>query len=492
MSIKKNFIYNITYQILLMIAPLITTPYISRVIGPEGIGIQSYTLSIANYFVLFTMLGINNHGNRSIAMAKNSKKELSKVFWGIYYFQLFTGLIMSLIYIIYIIFFVKEYKMFFIIQGIYIISATVDINWLFFGLEEFKLTVIRNMIIKIASILSIFFIVKSNKDLYKYCLILALANLFSQLYLWKFIKGKIDFLNIKLKNIKIHIKPILILFIPVIAISMYKIMDKIMLGNMSNIIQVGFYENSEKIINIPMGIVMALATVMLPRMSNLQSNGDIEKSKEYINMSMEFVMLIAYGSMFGLIGISSIFVPIFLGNEFINCIEVVSVLSVTILFLAWANVIRTQFLIPNKRDKVYIISTILGALINLVINFIFIKKLGAIGAAIGTIFAEATVAVYQSFKVKNELNICMFFKNTIFYIIPGIIMLIVIKIIGYLGGKSLITGIFQVIIGGFFYFLICYIYMVRKKNAIGLYMKNKIDKIIGEKLINGGKRWIRK
>lgn len=475
MSVKKNFIYNIFYQILVIIIPLITTPYIARVIGAEGVGIQSYTYSIANYFVLFAMLGVNNHGNRSIAMVRDDKEKLSKTFWSIYSLQAIMAIVMIVIYIGYTMSFVRENKIIACIQLIYIISALLDINWFFFGMEQFKITVTRNTIIKLLTMLSIFIFVKDKNDLYLYSLILALGILLSQSILWLYIKKYISFVKVKKEDIIKQIKPNLILFIPVIAISLYKIMDKIMLGSMSNMVQVGFYENSEKIINIPLGIITALGTVMLPKMSNLQAKGLEEESKKYIDLSIQFAMLLAIGSAFGLIGVGPKLIPIFLGSEFISCISIVSLLSVTILFLAWANVIRTQFLIPRKFDKVYITSTILGAIVNLVVNLLLIRKLGAIGAAIGTIFAEGTVAIYQTVNVRKYLNIKNYFKKSIIYIIPGTIMCIVIRYIGnILNYNDVFVGGIQVISGGSIYLLLSLIFMLVSKNEIAI---DAVDKI---------------
>ena len=166
MSIKRNFIYNLSYQFLTMIIPLIITPYISRIIGPEGVGVQSYTVSIVNYFILFIMLGINNYGNRSIAMVRENKEKLSKTFIGIYSVQLFMSLIVIIAYSIYIYYFCDNYRTLFFIQFIYILASMFDINWFFFGLEKFKLTVIRNMIIKILSVMCIFLFVKNSSDIY--------------------------------------------------------------------------------------------------------------------------------------------------------------------------------------------------------------------------------------------------------------------------------------------------------------------------------------
>ncbi|MFQ7823131.1 oligosaccharide flippase family protein [Clostridium sp.] len=473
MSIKKNFIYNFSYQILTMILPLITTPYIARVIGPEGVGVQSYTLSIANYFVLFAMLGINNHGNRSIAMVRGNKEKLNKTFISIYFVQFTMSILMILIYLIYIIFIAKENKVIFIIQAIYIISALLDINWFFFGMEQFKLTVVRNIVIKLASVVSIFIFVRNSNDLYLYSLILALGTLISQCILWKYLNKYISFVKVSKEEILVQVKPILILFIPVIAVSIYKIMDKIMLGSMSSMTQVGFFENSEKIMNIPLGVITALGTVMLPKMSNLYAIGNEKEGNKYIGLSLEFVMFISVGAMFGLIGVSPILIPIFLGDKFIECINIVSIMSITIVFLAWANVVRTQYLIPKKKDKIYIISTIIGAIINLLMNLLLIKKYGAVGATIGTIFAESSVCIYQSIMVRKELNMSLYLKKVLFYMAPGIIMCVVIRILGNTLGVSILTGSIQIIVGGTIYVVLSLIYMILIKNEI---MINTIKK----------------
>lgn len=473
MSVKKNFMYNLSYQILTMIIPLIMTPYISRVIGAEGVGIQSYTYSIVNYFVLFAMLGINNHGNRSIAMVRNDKKKLNTTFTSIYLIQAIMSISMIILYIIYIVFLAKNYKIIFIIQLIYIIGALFDINWFFFGMEQFKITVIRNTVIKLISVLSIFIFVKDSNDLYLYSLILALGVLISQLILWRFTNKYVKFTKVKLCEITQHIKPILILFIPAISVSIYKIMDKIMLGSMSTVTQVGFFENSEKIISIPLGIITALGTVMLPKMSNLLSNGKDSEAKKYIYLSLRFTMFISVGAMFGLIGVAENIVPIFLGKEFKECINIVSLLSITLLFIAWANVIRTQLLIPKKKDKIYIKSTFLGAIVNIMINILLITKLGAIGAAIGTIFAESTVCIYQTLMIRKELDIKTYLNNNIGFMVLGIFMFLVIRLIGHMLGYSLLTGVIQIVIGGSVYCITSVIYMIIVKDELIINIINK-------------------
>ena len=450
---KRNFIYNLIYQMLILVIPLVTAPYLARVVGAKGVGIYSYTYSIVYYFMLLTLLGVNNYGNRSIAKARDNKEKLSKTFWSIYLLQLFMGIIMLISYGGYILLFDNKYKLFALIEGLFIISAMLDINWFFFGMEEFKKTITRNTFIKVGNVILIFLLVKSTNDLWKYTLIMAGMTLLSQLIMWGFLRKKIKFTKVSLKDIKAHIKPNLILFIPVIAISLYKMMDKIMLGSMSNVTEVGFYENAEKIIGIPMTLITALGTVMLPRMSNIISKGEDNKVKEYISKSIKFVMFMSLAMCCGLIGIGREFAPIYFGESFTKTGILIIMLAGTLPFLSFANVLRTQYLIPKEKDKIYIISVSLGAITNLVMNFIFIPRFQSIGACIGTLSAEGIVMMYQAFAIRKELSIGKYVKSIIPFIIKSIIMLGCIIGIDYLKldlNPYIDLGL-KVIVGGFVY-----------------------------------------
>ena len=436
-SLQKNFLYNVLYQILLVILPLITAPYISRTLGATAVGVYSYTYSVAYYFLLIAMLGIGNHGNRSIAAVRDDRKKLNKTFSSIYSLQVITFSIAILAYAIYLVLFVKDNRLIVLLQLIYVTSGLFDIGWLFFGLEQFKLTVARNTLIKISTVVLMFVFVHKPSDLWKYTLIMSAGTLFSQAYLWLYVKKYVSFEKCSVKEITSNIKPVLILFIPVLAYSIYKVMDKIMLGNMSSYDQVGFYNNAEKIINIPMGIITALGTVMLPRMSNIVANGDKKRVDDYIRISAKLVTLLSSAIAFGLMGVSSVLAPVFFGDEFIACGEIIRLLSVTVFFIAWANVIRTQYLIPNKRDSIYLTSTMVGAILNLIINWMLIPKYQANGAAFGTIVAEFSVMLVQMVAVKNELPMRKYIMSYYPILIIGLIMAVLVSGgMGYIGSHT--------------------------------------------------------
>lgn len=428
-NIKINIIYNFAYQILTIILPLITTPYISRVLGPEKLGEYSYSYSIAYYFVMFTLLGINNYGSRAIATIKDDKEILIEYFNEIYFMQLIIGVFSTALYIFYCIFFSNNIISWILI--LYVISAVLDVNWFFFGMELFKVTVIRNTIIKIGTTILIFLFIKKQKDIYLYALILVTGILISQAILWTFLKKYVKFKKVNIKNIIKHFKPNLILFIPVLAVSLYKVMDKIMLGVLTTKVEVGLYESSERIIQVPMALVQSLGVVMLPKMSNLFVRSDEKEFEKYFYNSIIFVMIISSSLCFGIMGVARYFVPLYYGNGYEKCVDLFKILLPSCIFLAFANVIRTQYLIPRKKNKIYIKSVIFGAIVNLGINTILIPKFASIGAAIGTLIAEIVVCFYQSFMIRKEIKIREYIVKSIFYIIPAIIMYRIILNIEY-------------------------------------------------------------
>lgn len=457
-SIKTNFIYNTAYQVLAILIPLITTPYLSRVLGAEHIGIFSYSFSIVYYFGLFAMLGVNNYGNRSIARIKDNEDLRSKVFWSIYVFQIITSMVMSIIYAIYVII-IAEDKLIGWIMILYVISCGLDINWFFFGMEEFKLTTIRNTFVKLFTIVGIFCLVKKPSDVYLYALIYVLSQLLSQIILWVSLKKYIKKCELTIYDITQHIKPNLILFLPVLAISLYKIMDKIMLGAMTSKVEVGYFESSERVTQVPVALINSLGTVMLPRISNLIANNDYKKSEKYLGESLIFAVFLTSSMGFGIMAVSKEFVPVFYGAGFEKCIWIFQVLLPSCFFLAFANVIRTQYLIPNKMDKEYTISIFIGAIVNFIINLSLIPFAGSVGAGIGTFCAEASVCIVQCIFVRQKIVLKSYMKKIIPFFISGLIMYLVLFNIAIPTTVTIIALSIKIVLGILLYTGIMTIYI---------------------------------
>ena len=463
-SVQKNFLYNLAYQILAIILPLITAPYLARTLGAENIGIYSYTFSIANYFVLFGLLGINNYGVRLIAKHQNNRIEISRNFWSLYFFHLIVSIFSLFCYILYVILFDNTYFIISLCQVIFILSSVIDISWFFFGLEKFKVTVIRNTIIRLLTLWMILLFVKSSNDLLIYTLIMAFSTFFSQLVLWTFIKKEIDFYKPTVKEIFSHFYPNLMLFIPVIAVSFYNIMDKIILGQMDSMFSVGLYENSEKIINIPNGVIIAFGNVMLPRMSFMVENKQFEKIRNTVSKSIEFNMFVGSALAFGVAGIAPVFAPFFLGEEFRITGEVIPLLSIIIIIKAWANVIRNLLLLPFNRDKELTISLIVGAIINVIINIMLIPELGIFGAVYGTIFAELFVCLTQVYYVRSQIKFSEIISKSYIYLISGGVMFFIVRGIPTFINGNLLKLFAQILIGALSYLFIVFILYPNKKD----------------------------
>lgn len=426
MSIKSNYIFNTANRIVKILVAIVTVPYVSRVLGSSNIGIYSYTYTIASYFALFIMLGLDNYGNREIAKSKKDAKLLSVVFSEIYYMQLAIGIIVFVAFSVFAFTNSGEYATYLEIQCVYLFSVLIDINWALYGLEEFKFTSIRNCIINVIGLVLIIVLVRDTDSLVIYTVLLSALAIFNNVTGWLCLKRRIRLVKCSVRGIVRHVRPNLVLFIPVLAVSIYKMMDKIMMGGMCSIDQVGFYESAEKVIQIPTLLVSSLGTVMLPRMTSLYSDGNEAEANRYIVKSIDAAMIVASSLCFGIMGVSREFVPLFYGDGFELCADLYLILLPCCLFLSFSNVIRTQYLIPKGKDKLFVVSVSSGAIINLISNLILIPKLGAIGAAYGTLIAEASVCIIQSYGIRKELPLSMYVIHAIPFIVLGLVMFIVL------------------------------------------------------------------
>lgn len=425
MQIIRNYLYNAIYQLFILIVPLITTPYLSRVLGPSGVGINSYTNSIIQYFILFGSVGIDLYGNRKIAFVRNDKAKMSKTFYELFILRILTICLAYLVFIIFLIF-IGKYRVYYLIQSISIIAAAFDISWFFMGVENFGITVLRNFVVKVITLVSIFLFVKSYNNLNIYILIISLSILFGNLTLFPSLHKYLEQIEFrKLRPLK-HLKQSLILFVPQVAIQIYWVLNKTMLGILDSVKSAGFFDQSDKIVKIVLAIVTATGTVMLPHVANAFARGEYHKTKEYLYISFSFVSAIAIPMMFGLIAITSKFVPLFLTSQFSNVTPVLMIESIVIILIAWSNVIGTQYLLPTNQNKPYTISVIIGAIVNLVLNVPLIIYLGTVGASIATVFSEISVTLYQLFAIRHQVSFNKMFFEFSKYLISGLVMFLIV------------------------------------------------------------------
>lgn len=448
MSIVKNFLYNVSYQLLTLLLPLITVPYVSKILGASGIGDYAFTYANTQYFVLFGMVGITLYGNREIAYVRDNPKKLKETFFSIYTLQLMTTTISLLLFSVFFIYLNhNEYRLLYVVQGITILAALFDISWLFMGLEQFKKTVMRNTLVKLVSLISIFIFVKQPTDIIIYTAILSLSNLIGNLTFWAYIPKIFTLKNIKVSKISVHLKASLALFIPQIAIQIYVLLDRTLLGVLSNTVEVGYYENSQKIVKIILTLATAIGTVMMPKIANTVASGDLDRVKYYIRNSFFFVSALSFPLMFGLMGIASQLSPWFFTDQFEGIDTLLIISSSIILAISWSNVIGTQLLIPLNKIKEFTVSVTTGAIINLILNLMILKYLGAVGACISTIIAEFTVTGVQLYFVRGFINIKQLISSSLIFLLPSILMYLLVSYIGGIMEATIVTNLVQVICG---------------------------------------------
>lgn len=456
-SITKNYIYNLIYQILTLVLPLITTPYLSRVLGATPIGIYGYTYSIVSYFILFGALGVYLYGQREIAYVSEDKEKRKKYFWEIISCRFITMLIAMIIYYI---FFMRtgEYKVYYRIWFLELIATALDISWFFQGLEEFKKTVIRNVIVRLVSVGLIFILVKTPEDLIKYITIYAIADTVGNVSLWfylpKYFKG------VKIGKVRVfaHLPAMIMLFIPQIANQVYNLLDKTMIGRIiTDKSEVGFYEQGQKIIRVLLTLVTSLGIVMMPRMANIFASGDKEKIVDYMKKTFKFVFFLAFPIVFGLISVSESFVPIFFGEGFEKVAILINVISPTIILTGMANVIGTQYLLPTKKQKEYTITLTIGLIINFILNYILINLYNSVGASIATVASELVVVIAQMYVIRKEIKPMEIIKLSYTYIFAGLIMLCVTLPLKYVLGVGARAIVVQVITGVLVYIFVLWI-----------------------------------
>ena len=449
-TIRMNYLYNVIYQIANILVPIITTPYLTRVLHARGMGRFAFYYSVSNYFCIFIKLGLLNYGNRTIAMVKDDKKALSNNFWAIYSFQLFMGLLVLSIYFLYCLLVAKDRRLAWVFS-LMVLSAIIELDWLLYGLEKFKLASIRDAIVKVITAAGIMIFVKNAEDIWKYALIYALGVTLCQVITLPKAMKYVGFVRVSKKEIISHIRPNLLLFLPTIAISIYKTMDKIMLGKLSTDVELGYYHSCEGVIQVPLALITALGTIMLPRMSNMIVDKARKDEVDSLFMkSIEFAVFVTTSICFGIMAVAKEFVPLFYGKGFEKCISIFYIILPSCIFVAFANVLRTQYLLPRKRDSVYVVSLFLGALINLIVNMLLIPRMGSLGAAIGTLATEIIVCLLQARVVYKETNLSKHLIDTIPYFLSGIVMFTVIVNIK---NKASILWLFSKIFLGFIIYI---------------------------------------
>lgn len=468
-SITKNYLYNLTYQILILILPLVTTPYLARVLGAKGTGIYSYTYTIVNYFVLFGSLGVSLYGQREIAYAQAKKQKRKKVFIELVTFRFLT---ISIATVIYYIRFMRtgEYSQYYRILLFEILAGAFDISWFFQGMEEFKKTVTRNILVRTISVALIFIMVKKEEDLVTYMYIYSLADFIGNLTLWFYLPKYFRGVPVKNINILHQVGPIILLFIPQITSKLYNMLDTTMLGKMiADKTETGYYEQSQKVIRLLLTVVTSLGTVMIPRMANMFANGEKKQINYYMKRSFSFVFMLSFPMMFGVISIAKAFTPVFFGEGYDKVAILMSIMSPIVLLMGVANVLGNQYLLPTGRQKEYTISVGVGVVVNFILNYIGISLWNSIGACIASVISQIVVDYMQFRNLKNEIKFTTVVKLSYKYLFASIIMFVACSLTKIFVSTGIASIVLQLVVGVIVYGFILirlkdeYLYMLLRK-----------------------------
>lgn len=404
LSLKTNFIFNLIIQIITYIIPLITAPYLSRVLSPEGIGQNSFVNSICSYFTMVIAFGFLTYGTKTISENKDKKQDYSNVFWNVFFSRGFLFILCFLVY------FLMAYlwgfgstvdKNIFLIYSLVLVNAFLTIDYLFQGLENFRILSIINIVCNIFAAACYFLFVKTSSDLFIYVTIFVAKSLIISLISWMFALKRIS----KPIANEIHIfrtlKNNFFYFLPTVAISVYTVLDCTMLGYLASDAQVGYYEQAYKIVSLVTGLMNAISPVMLSRVSSLIKEGKEKEAEEKTIKMAEVYFLLGFPALFGLYSISKYFIPAFFGMDYVPSINVIYWLIPLVMILPISNQIGNVYYVV--RDKIGMTTWffLAGALLNFGLNFLAISRLGAMGAAITSLAAEtliSTLFIIFSFK----------------------------------------------------------------------------------------------
>lgn len=432
-SIKKNFIYNIIYQLFMLIAPLIVTPYVSRILGAEGIGLYSYANSIVSYFLLVAVLGTATYGQRAVSYVQDDKESRSRAFWEVFILRTLTSFVTLAAYLLFA-FFTAGSGQFtiYLILALNILNTVFDITWFMQGMEEFGKISTRSIIFRLLSIISVFIFVKSPDDLWLYVLFMTVYTVLGNITLWLYLPKYLC----RVRGIKPFrdIKALLQLFLPTVAIQLYTVLDKSMIGWFANgYSENGYYEQSEKIIKMATTAVTALGTVMIPRIAKVFKTGNMELLKNYIYKSYRFIWMLAIPITFGLIAITSVFVPVFFGSGYEKCEILIPIFSLLTIVIGLSNVTGMQYLVPIGKQNVMTMTVTVGAVVNLMLNLILIPRFYSVGASIASVLAETCVTVvgFLYLKKKKMIELKPVFVSSIKYWIAGGVMIGLLFLIKY-------------------------------------------------------------
>lgn len=452
-GVKENFIYNLIYNVINIIVPLLTAPYTSRVLGAANIGMYSYTYSIVSSMIMFGAFGTATYGQKEIAaVGDNIVKRLQK-FWEIWALKAITMLLCFMFFLPYAL--NTKQCFYFILQSPFFIAGIADIAFLFQGMEKFKFIAIRNSLVRMAGIVLLFLLVKDSNDLWIYLLIISLSQMLGNFSMWLYLKGNVCKVSLTLRGVFSHFKEVLIYFVPSVTYQMYAVLDKAMLGWLvGSDYENGYYEQAHKIINLVVNIISAYTIVMRSRMSALFAKNAREEIHQKILVSYDFIAFLVFPMTFGLLAIAGGMVPWFFGEGYDEVTPLLWIFSPIFIFMGYSGMIGTHILTPSGRQIISNYAQISAAAVNILLNVVLIPKLFASGAAIASVSSEIVVMLVYFIMVRKEVKFGEIYAAAWKKILAALGMFVILIKIQDIVSVSIWSSILEVSIGVAVYVLL--------------------------------------
>jgi O-antigen/teichoic acid export membrane protein len=447
-SIKTNFIMNFIRVSINLLFPLITFPYIFRVLQADGVGKVSFAQGVTSYFILLSGLGLSIYGIRAVAKVRDDKEKLSKLVMELLLIILISTIVAFLLFIGFINIGNKTYdqKTLFMVFSLSLIFKNSGVEWFYQGIEQYKYITLRDISFKIVALILLFLLVKEETDYIIYAFILVFSVSGSAILNFINLRKYIDFkISIKGFDLKRHFKPILLAFGFSMATSIYVNLDTVMLGYLSSERAVGLYTASIRITKIVVVLVTTLGYVLIPRISYYIENGNIEQFRKVAKLSANFTFILGLPAVIGFFILAPDVILIFAGDDFSEAVTSMRIIVPIILFLGFSNFIGIQILYPYGKEKIVLFSVLVGAAINLIFNLILIPRFSHEGAAIATLLAEGIVLLIQIILARHLLNFLRIDKNVYKIVFSAVAMGLILILINSLS----INVYFRVILSVF-------------------------------------------
>lgn len=405
-SVGTNAFLNVIRTILALFVPLITYPYVSRIIGVENLGKVNYVQSIVSYFVLLSGLGISTYGIREGAKIRNNSERVSKFISECFTIAFYMCIISTIALLLVISIFpsLKQYKTLFLIEVFLILFDTIGIEWVNTVFEDYLYITIRTILIQLVSIFAVFTIIHNTDDYYLYAAITVGTTGLVSILNWFHCKKRVAIRLTSKHGLTPHFKPILVFFANKLAVSLYVNSDITMLGYIVGDYSVGLYSTSVKIYTIIKNMMASIYTVTIPRLASLQGAGKNKEYKKLLSQICCFVTLAIFPATAGLFFLSHEIILLLFREQYTLAYTSLRILSIGIIFAIYGGIVTTVYNVTQNNEKYSLRGTILAAFINIALNIVLIPALHEVGAAITTVIAEMVTLLYCFFHAKGIIG----------------------------------------------------------------------------------------